>query len=247
MFKIFELKRFVTLFSIILIGAVILGIFGIRSGAVYTSTGQKEEQYTVYLTFDDGPSAVTSDLLNVLESENVKATFFVIGSTTENGVNLYNRIIDGGHALGLHTFSHNAPSIYSSSEIFMTDFEKLSDWIFTCTNTTPKIYRFPGGSKTIHCTEKVMTDIQNDLSKEGYVMYDWNVQANDSSDFTLPVSDLIRNVINGAEQKPNQDLVILFHDDSLRTSLPSAMPEIIQYFKDKGYVFDVLTENTILK
>lgn len=246
-FKIFDLKKFISLFSVAAIAVIILGAFHIGNSVVYANAEQKHEQYTVYFTFDDGPSAVTKDLLDVLAKEDVKATFFVIGSTTENGIDLYNRIINDGHALGLHTFSHDTSKIYKSPEAFMEDFNKLEDWIFNHTNTASSIYRFPGGSKTVNCSENVMNDIQKILSDDGYVMYDWNVQANDCSDFTLDQKTLVSNVINGAKNKPNQDLIILFHDDGLRTSLPGAMKDIINYFRSEGYGFDILTENTVLK
>lgn len=247
MFKIVNLKHFITLFSVLLIAIIVFGICHIGGTVVSTNSDQTDIQPTVYLTFDDGPSAVTDDLLDTLATEQIKATFFVIGSTTEHGIGLYNRIIDDGHALGLHTFSHNTPYIYESPEVFMQDFNKLSDWIFDNTNTSPNIFRFPGGSHTIECSDKVMKDIKESILDEGYRIYDWDIPANDSSNFTLSAKDIYENVVRLAEKKNGQDLVILFHDDALRTTLPTAISDIINYFKSEGYNFGVLDENTVLK
>lgn len=246
MFKIFNIRKCITFLSFVLIGAVIFGVLHLSSAVVSVNTEQTEP-YTIYFTFDDGPSAVTEDVLNVLKQQDVKGTFFVIGSTTDKGIQLYQRIIDEGHALGLHTYSHNTPQIYDSTEAFRQDFDKLADWIMDCTNTSPSIFRFPGGSKTVHCSDKVMTDLKQSLTSEGYAIYDWNVHVNDSSAYTISQRDLVDGIINNANKKPNQDLIILLHDDGLRTTLPGALSEMIPYFKSQGYKFDVLTENTVLK
>ena len=72
----------------------------------------------VYFTFDDGPSEQTEEILDVLKQYNVKATFFVVGRTDERSKELYRRIVDEGHAIGLHSYSHKYSDLYASKEAF---------------------------------------------------------------------------------------------------------------------------------
>ena len=75
------------------------------------SFGQ-EEIHKVYLTFDDGPSIYTNDILDILDSYNVKATFFVVGKEGTNAEEALQRIVDEGHTLGMHSYSHKYNELY---------------------------------------------------------------------------------------------------------------------------------------
>ena len=74
----------------------------------------------MYLTFDDGPSKLTEDVLDVLKEKQVKATFFIVGKNleTEQGKKILKRIVREGHAVGIHTYSHVYNRIYRSVEDF---------------------------------------------------------------------------------------------------------------------------------
>ena len=85
---------------------------------VLNKTKTPSEQETlegkkVYLTFDDGPSMYTEEILNILKENDVKATFFVIGKTDDYSKQMYNKIIEEGHTLAMHSYSHQYSSIYS--------------------------------------------------------------------------------------------------------------------------------------
>lgn len=104
------------------------------------------EVQKVYLTFDDGPADNTDAILKVLKKYNVKATFFVVGKTDEYSKKMYQRIVDEGHTLGLHSYSHKYSEIYQNLNSYKNDLTKLSDLIYDVTGVRSRYVRFPGGS-----------------------------------------------------------------------------------------------------
>ena len=103
------------------------------------------EEKTIYLTFDDGPSAYTGQLLDVLARSGVKATFFVTNLNPEYQ-DLIGRAFREGHAIGVHTSSHNYAQIYQSKEAFYRDFLGMQEIIYEQTGSYTRLFRFPGGS-----------------------------------------------------------------------------------------------------
>lgn len=106
----------------------------------------KGSERQVYLTFDDGPSSNTDQILDILKEYDVKATFFVVGKTDERSVKAYQRIVDEGHTLAMHSYSHKYDEIYESKEAFAKDLNSLQEYLYETTGVWPRIYRFPGGS-----------------------------------------------------------------------------------------------------
>lgn len=202
-------------------------------------------QQNVYLTFDDGPSANTDRVLDLLLSENVRATFFVVGVETEEGIARYHRILDEGHVLGLHSYTHNTAKIYRSLSSYQEDFERLRDWIAEKTGGVMKICRMVGGSNTRECPATIREQILSYLYDDGYACYDWDIDPLDSGPYALDSNQIARNVISAAKRKPDQDLIVLLHDDSLRRTLPEALEIIIAYFKEQGFSFGVLSEDAV--
>jgi len=231
-------KALLILVSLIL--ATFLGLTLIR-GHIPLAQAIKQENYTVYLTFDDGPSVVTIEVLDILQEENVPATFFVIGATTERGLSLYNRILEEGHTLAMHSYSHDSKDIYRSMEDYLNDFHRLEDWIAENTGVSPKVCRMPGGSKNTYCPEWLGAQIAEYFDQNGYAYYDWDI---DPKDWEGHVSsgELARRIIQQAEQMPNQDIIVLLHDNTTRTALPGALPQVIEYFRERGYTFAALDE-----
>ncbi len=197
---------------------------------------------TVYLTFDDGPSSITNKVLDILKKEEVKATFFVIGTKTEEAKSLLERISDEGHSLGNHTYSHNYNYIYKSVDNFFNDLYKNENVIFEATGKRPKIIRFPGGSNnTATRTEKgkkVMNEIMDRLEKEGYIHFDWNASSGDASASPASVNDIINNTLTWINK--NNTAVVLFHDTAAKGNTLKALPTIIEKLKFLGCKFEVL-------
>ena len=102
----------------------------------------------VYLTFDDGPSAVTEDILDYLQEEDIPATFFVIGMETNRAEKLLKRMVTEGHSIGLHTYSHKYSEIYASPDAFFADQEKLCNYLKPIIGYVPTFFRFPKESSS---------------------------------------------------------------------------------------------------
>lgn len=204
----------------------------------------RQTQRVVYLTFDDGPSRVTAEVLNMLRTENVRGTFFVVGNDTEQGIFLYNRILDEGHALGLHSYSHKSYEVYRSLQNFKADFARLNEWIIRQTDEQVKICRMVGGSNSADCPAIVREEILTYLVDAGYACYDWDIDSKDSGRYALSAKQIAQNVIAAAKKLPDRDLIVLLHDDAIRGTLPDALPLIIRYFQEQDYSFGVLREDT---
>ena len=101
------------------------------------------DTHYVYLTFNSVPGDNTEDILDVLAQHNVKATFFVVGSEAEGVSKVYQRIVNEGHTIGMHSYSNQYSLIYSSKDAFKQDYKKLSDYIYELTGTKSEYYRFP--------------------------------------------------------------------------------------------------------
>lgn len=202
----------------------------------------------IYLTFDDGPSsATTGKILDILKEEGVKATFFV----TNNGPdNLIKREYDEGHAIALHTASHNYQQIYSSMDNYFNDLKIVSDRVKRIIGHETFLIRFPGGSSNTisrHYSQGIMTALTNEVLNRGYRYYDWNVDASDAwTCAKSSVSDKAGCVYNNvtrnlSKNKPN---VVLMHDIKYHTV--DALRNIIKYGKDNGYTFEVIDMNTAM-
>ena len=135
----------------------------------------------IYLTFDDGPSNYTEDILNILDKYDVKATFFV---TCSGSLDKYaKKIIEKGHTLGLHTCTHRYNTIYSSEENYFNDLNSISNKVEELTGYKSKYIRFPGGSSnTISRFNKgIMTRLTQKVTEDGYKYYDWNIDSGDAA------------------------------------------------------------------
>lgn len=201
----------------------------------------------VYLTFDDGPSHNTERILDTLKEFNVKATFFVVGNESEYGKSLYKRIVEEGHAIGNHSYSHRYSKIYKSVDTYKEDTEKLGNLLSSVIGFEPNIMRFPGGSNNLvsrkYSNKKTyMKELCQEMMNDGYEYYDWNVSAGDCVSGLKPTGAIVRDVLQGVKNKKRA--VILFHDSEARTTTAEAVPEIIKQLKAMGYEFKVLTESS---
>lgn len=188
----------------------------------------------VYLTFDDGPTPQnTEKILEILRKNNIKATFFVIGHNSD----MYKKIVDEGHAIALHTYSHNYKEVYASEEAFFKDLYKIHDAVMEKTGVDAKVTRFPGGSSNAIVKKATLRKIIDRLNDEGFVYQDWNCDSTDASGNKRPVDVLVKNATNCGANKIN----ILMHDSAAKTTTVEALQSIINYYKGKGYDFEELT------
>lgn len=223
----------------------VLGILCLAKGVVAweiwenkVEDEQPSRKKVAYLTFDDGPSSLTKDYLDILKKENVKATFFLIGQQIEGEMEeVVKREVKEGHELGLHSYSHQAEEIYQSGETYQKDLEQTRERIESCVSYQVKNYRFPWGSANAYIGW-YRKDLTEELKKQGLMYQDWNVSGEDSVGCPSPAS--ILSHVRKDYDKYN-DPVILLHDSATCKSTLEALPEIIRELKEKGYSFDVLS------
>lgn len=208
----------------------------IKSGATLTPGGSY-----VALTFDDGPSANTPAVLDVLKQYNVKATFFIL-NYAESDIPLLQRIVNEGHTLAIHSYSHDYSAIYTSADAYMDGVYKMHDKILRDTGCSASIIRFPGGSSNTvsrrYCSG-VMTALTKRAEAEGYTYFDWNVDSGDADGNCMEKDYIVKNVKNGL--RSGRVNVVLMHDSGPKTTTPQALPEIIADAQTNGYTFVALS------
>ena len=178
----------------------------------------------VYLTFDDGPSSSTGAILDILKQYDVKATFFVCGKPDSRYTDLYKRIVDEGHTLGMHSYSHKYNVIYESTDAFKDDLDKLRRFLNETTGTWSKYYRFPGGSSNT-VSQADMKELVQCLEDEGITFFDWNVAGGDATSGATKAT-IYNNVVNNVPRFKHS--IVLLHDAADKMSTVEALPEIIE-------------------
>lgn len=196
---------------------------------------------TIFLTFDDGPSERTSEILNILREKEVKATFFVTGNTSPNGKALMKQIVDDGHAISIHTYTHEFKQIYASTSAFLDDFNKIYNLIYEATGVKPTIFRFPGGSKNSF-NKNNYKELISEMTRRGFDYFDWNLSVGDAvSRAPTPAQKCINNVLNFSKNCDHG--VVLMHDAKPKVTTVEALPHIIDGLRNQGFAFDKLSSN----
>ncbi len=196
---------------------------------------------TIYLTFDDGPSSITPQVLDILKEEGVKATFFVLNRSDAYNY-LLKRMVDEGHSIGLHGNSHNYYSVYVSVDTYYNDITTIGAKVKNVTGVDSKIIRFVGGSSNTvsRFNPGIMTTLAAKVLEWGYHYYDWNVSSADTTDISS--AQLYSNVVNGLGSKATY--IVLMHDYEGNKKTVNALRDIIRYGKNAGYNFDRITWDT---
>ncbi len=197
----------------------------------------------VYLTFDDGPTYNTDKILDILAEYNVKATFFVIGSTDEVDKERYRRIVNEGHTLGMHSYSHDYNKIYNSLEDFDKDFTKLMKLLYDTTGYTPTIYRFPGGSLN-HVSKSDMKIFIKYLIEKEMNYYDWNVVNGDAEGVDYTEEEMIDKVLEGVASKKTS--IVLMHDGHGKEKTVASLPKLLEALISRGAEILPMDENVPL-
>lgn len=193
----------------------------------------------VYLTFDDGPSDNTKKILDILDEYKAKATFFVTGHNQKKNDML--RIAhEKGHAVGLHTYTHDYASVYESEQAYFDDLQKISNMVEKVTGEKSRLIRFPGGSSNTISRKYapgLMTKLTREVQEKGYQYFDWNCDSTDASGNNVPVDKLIANATSSQAKHIN----ILMHDTDAKNTTVEALPKIIEHYRKQGYAFRALT------
>lgn len=195
----------------------------------------------VYLTFDDGPSVYTNDILDILKEYDVKATFFVVGKEDEDSLQAYRRIVEEGHTLAIHSYSHKYSEIYQSIDSYEEDLERLSTLLYNTTGVQCKYVRFPGGSsnKVSHVD---MEDVIHYVHDQGMEYFDWNISASDAVNYALSADSIVNNVTSSIEKYDTA--IILMHDGGNRKTTVEALPTIIENLQAMDDVYLLPIDDT---
>lgn len=196
-----------------------------------------QEKKAIYLTFDDGPSIITDRVLDILKENDVKATFFIIGNQIKGFENVLKRIHDDGHSIGLHTYTHKFKRIYSSRDTFIKEMLECRNEINKLTGASPNIIRFPGGSRG-RLTHSFLTK----LHSYNFKIYDWNMVTSDGINSNTSPNRLYRDATECNEKL--FPIILLLHCDYMHKNSCKALPNIIKYYKEKGYEFKIISEDT---
>ncbi len=207
--------------------------YGIPTSTKELSSSEK----IIYLTFDDGPSVVTDKILDILKEYDVKATFFIIGNQIEGFEPTIKRIQDEGHNIGLHSYTHNFKTIYSSRKKFITEMKKCQDELYDITGVRYNVIRFPGGS-----TKRLSEEFLDQLHSEKFKIYDWNAYMSDGLNYKTSPHKLYKEATSTTVSK--YPIVLLMHCDYTHKNTCIALPDIIKYYKNLGFEFKIITEET---
>jgi len=198
----------------------------------------KSETKRVFLTFDDGPSkTVTTAILDTLKKENVKATFFLLGSRVDLYPDIVKRQYDEGHYLASHGYSHKYSQLYSSPQSVLDEYNTSLTSIRNAIGEqeyNPHLFRFPGGY-TGGKYAQVKQQAAQLLEQNGVLNIDWNALISDSAGAETTeefIAELEKTV-----PKYNS-VVVLMHDAGDKKATAEALPTIIQYFRDRGFAFE---------
>ncbi len=198
----------------------------------------REEAGTIYLTFDDGPSKRTPEVLDILKKFNVKATFFVCGGTSEEAAALMKRIVDEGHTIGIHSVSHSYKQIYADVESYLADFYETYMCVYEATGVKPEIFRFPGGSINSY-NRFTYIPIIAEMTRRGFVYYDWDVSGEDAVKGADQTS-IYSNIMNYISTDGTDRAIVLLHDSGDKEDTVAVLSSVIGQLYAYGYKFDKL-------
>lgn len=186
---------------------------------------QEGDIHKVYLTFDNGPSENTAAILDILAEYGVKATFFVSGKEDEESKQLYQRIVEEGHTLGMRSYSNKYNVIYESEDAFKSDYQKLKDYLFELTGVECRYYRFPGGSSN-QISNVPMSSLIQYLNEQQTVYFDWNVSAGDAASVAYTADEIVANVTEDVVKYKTS--VVLLHDAVDKSATVEAIGPLIE-------------------
>ena len=190
------------------------------------------------MTFDDGPSkTVTPVVLDTLKKENIKATFFLLGSRVELNPELVKREYNEGHYLASHGYSHVYSQIYASPQSVIDEYNRSVTAIRNAIGDqqyNPHLFRFPGGYWGGKYAE-VKKQAKQLLDENDILHIDWNALTSDAAGAKTTeqfIAELEKTV------PKHNSVVVLMHDAGNKQATANALPTIIKYFRDRGFEFE---------
>lgn len=198
---------------------------------------------TCYLTFDDGPSSNTKDILDILDQYHIKATFFVTG-TSPKDYHYIQEAYQKGHVIGLHTYSHDYEYIYSSVKNYITDLNKIKELVYEQTGIYTTYMRFPGGSSNLvskKYNHGIMTRLTRKVIDLGYQYYDWTC-INGDGEGIKTLDGLKKKAFE--EMNGQEDIMFLMHDSASCSNTVKMLSSLIEELINQGYHFETVDKTS---
>lgn len=198
-------------------------------------------QKVIYLTFDDGPSVNTQRILDTLKAHGARASFFFIG---RKGFAHVGEILDAGHTLGCHSYTHDKTQCYNSEEVFMQELERFWQELSEYTDYMPRIVRFPFGSRNKVNKEDptLMERLCRRVREAGYRYVDGHVLGRDTFDNKTPEA-VFQAVVDGVLKADREHTVVVLHEPLNHSA--DAVERLLIWGKENGYAFLPLTEDIL--
>lgn len=205
---------------------------------------------TVFLTFDDGPCrGNTEEVLRILAEYDIKATFFTVGRYVERYPDLVRGIVDGGHLLACHSYSHDYAPLYASADAILADIARWENAVLSVLGELPRdrVYRFPGGTtNSLLNGNPLYPALLTAVLDAGYRPYDWVLATNDRYFGDMQPGQTmeeyffatLKYTLAVANRNPNLPRVMLVHDTSADTV--ATLPAVLDYLIEQGYTFATL-------
>lgn len=211
-----------------------------------TYSGPLNNEKTVFLTFDDGPSKNTPKVLDILKQYGVHGTFFVLGGQVKGGSNYIKRIYNEGNAIGNHSYTHDFATLYPKNKIsvstYMNEYYKTENALKSVlgNNFNTKVVRMPGGENSRqYYKDPNLSELRSKFSSEGIASIDWNALNGDAEGRRYTVSQMVDYVKRSSAGQKH--VVVLMHDAATKGLTVEALPQVIEYFKSQGYNFKVIS------
>ena len=220
------MKRTVT-FLIVL--AIFSPIFASAAQSRTIFHSEDCEEKTIALTFDDGPHPrYTKQILDILEKYGVKATFFFVGQNIEYYPEAARAVVDAGHEIGNHTYTHNRVKAMSQDEVF-AEMSRCDDMIYRLGECQTVLFRPPEGA--------FGEAVEKSAEMLGYSVILWSIDTRDW-DHSTP-AEIFQNVTQNIDSGD----IILMHDYvGYNSPTPQALELIIPELQSRGYKFVTVSE-----
>lgn len=229
-------KTFITALAILLIIPLLLPQSASAAPSASKNAGNKASSKIIYLTFDDGPTAHTGQLLDILDQYNAKATFFMLGPQMVKFQKATKRIVADGHGLGLHGVTHVPGKFYKSAYSGLKEMQQANESLNKVAGVKTSLVRTPYGSKPY--LKSAYRNVL--LGQGGFHLWDWNVDSEDwkyKKDHQKVYNSVMKQIHN--VQKSGTTPVVLMHDQEATLKV---LPQVLKTLKAEGYQFEVLTK-----
>ncbi len=207
----------------------------------------------IFLTFDDGPSENTREILKILKEEDVHATFFDIGSALKDNKEnqeLLKQEIDQGNAVACHSFSHNYKTLYPGNSVdvnkFMNELNETNEIMKSVLgkNFNARVIRMPGGYMSRrYYRDPNLKALDEAFAKDNIVSIDWDAETGDATGRHYTVEQYVQNSAKNINTLNH--VILLMHDAAAKKETVQALPAIIKFYKEHGYAFKVIKNSPV--